>query len=243
VIRYDFDQRSEEWFRRRLGIPTSSEFDKIVTAAKWELSKQSVGYMLRLLAEWMLDAPLDGPETQWMTRGTALEAQAYRSYEFETDTETEAVGLITTDDGMVACSPDRLITGKPWGLELKAPSAPVHVGYMLDRSVDAAYLPQVQGQLLIGELERVDIQSYFPGLPTVIIPVYRDEEKIKALKRALDAFVETMLACRAKISQEWGQFPRPKPVAGGEDKFDGLGITDSDVEEIIARCHSSARRG
>ena len=242
MIRYDFPQRSEEWFRRSLGIPTSSEFDKLVTPGKWDPSKQAVGYMRRLLAEWMLDAPLDDPTTQWMDRGTQLEAQAYRSYEFETDTETEAVGLITTDDGMVACSPDRLIKGKPWGLELKCPSAPVHVGYMLDRSVDATYLPQVQGQLLIGEFERVDIQSYFPGLPTVIIPVYRDEAKIKALKQALGAFVETLLACRAKICQEWGQFPRPKPTAKqlGDD---GLGITDEDVEAIIARAHSSARRG
>ena len=58
MIRYDFPQRSEQWFRVRLGIPTASEFKRIVTPKGWKLSTQAEGYCHRLLAEWMLDAPV-----------------------------------------------------------------------------------------------------------------------------------------------------------------------------------------
>lgn len=240
MIRYDFEQRSEEWQRARLGIPTSSEFHRIVTP-KGKLSEQSAGYMHVLLAEWMLGAPLPSIETEYMQRGAELEAEAVRAYEFETGLETETVGFITDDAGQIGCSPDRLVqgdsdcalTGTQDGcLEIKCPAANTHVGHLLARQLDEKHAPQTQGQLLITGRAWVDTVSYYPGLPTVVIRTKRREDYIATLKAALDSFVETMLTCRLKITQQYGEFPIKRAVAAAMDDCGPLGVSEADVEAI-----------
>ena len=201
---YRCAQRSAAWYRLRAGIPTTSAFKRIVTP-KGKLSAQSADYMAWLLAEWMLGQPLEGPQTEWMIRGEELEDLAVKSYCFERDVEVEEVGFITDDSGLIGCSPDRLV-GPDGILEIKCPSPQVHAGYMLHREVDQEYWPQVQGQLLIAEREWVDIQSYHPALPTVILRVKRDEPYMATLRVALDQFVERMVEAREDLMQRYGPF-------------------------------------
>ena len=246
MIRYDCAQRSEEWDRLRLGIPTSSEFHRIVKGGTEYVcqscgvvsptkrkkcadcgepvisreilkpSTQAEAYMHRLLAEWYFGGPLEDPESQyksaWMERGQFLEDQAVKSYEFETGTETEKVGFLTTDDGMVGCSPDRLVVGDEGVLEIKCPSPAVHMGYMVKRSVDDDYWPQLQAQLWLSGRSWVDIESYCPPFPTVIIRVPRDEQYIGLLSVELAKFVHAMQQARTLIEKTYGPPLRSKEV-------------------------------
>jgi hypothetical protein len=225
------EQRSPAWFQVRLGIPTSSDFDKIVTP-KGKLSEQSAGYMNRLLAEWIMGAPIEDVATQYMDRGTELEERAFRSYEFDCGTTTKEVGFITTDDGMIGCSPDRLVCEFNGAVELKCPSAPVHVGHMINRTIDEKHKPQVQGQLYIGGFDWVDVQSYHPNFPSVIIRATRDEKYIENLAVALRSFVDVMLVCRVKLEQQYGPFQRMviKPATD-----DGLDVSDDDIDFMISK--------
>ena len=234
MIVHQVEQLSSEWHALRLGIPTTSEFKRIVTPGG-KLSAQSADYMHRLLAEWILAGPLDEDtfETKWMERGRLLEDEAVRSYEFETERTTETVGFITTDDGLIGCSPDRLIVGEPGLLEIKCAAPQTHIGYMLTRAVDKDYYPQVQGQLLVTGREWVDIQAYFPGLPSVIVRVGRDPEYQGLLDLALRAFVEKMLAARADLEARYGPFQRRQQPAEPEDGILGLGITDDDIDALM----------
>lgn len=238
MIRYDFAQRSEDWQRARLGIPTSSEFHRIVTPKECKLSAQSKDYMHVLLAEWILGAPLPSVETEYMIRGAALEDEAVRAYEFETGLSTETVGFITDDGGLIGCSPDRLVNVEPFVhgcdgcLEIKCPAANTHVGHMVQRALDEKHAPQTQGQLLITGRAWVDTVSYYPGLPTVVIRSQRREDYIKSLKSALDAFVEVMLKARESLTQKYGPFTREKPSAAQIE--DWLGVSDTDVDAILA---------
>ena len=250
MIRYDCPQRSEEWDRLRLGIPTSSAFHRIVkggTAYRcpacrveyetkrkkcgecgelvvpFEILKpsaQAEGYMHKLLAEWYFGAPLEDPETQyqsaWMERGQALEDQAVKSYEFETGREAEKVGFISTDDGMIGCSPDRLV-GDDGILEIKCPSPAIHMGYMLKRSVDSDYWAQIQGQMLIAGRAWVDIESYCPPFPTVIIRVPRDDQYASLLVVQLAEFVHAMIQARTLIEKTYGPPLRSKEVVTGPE--------------------------
>lgn len=224
-------QNTPAWLQARLGIPTTSEFHKVLTPTG-KLSSQSCGYMHWLLAEWMLGVPLESDQTQWMERGGALEDQAVASYEFERDIVTERVGFVTTDDGMIGSSPDRLAGDGL--LEIKCPLAHTHVGYMLTRAIDEKYKPQVQGQLWVCEREWVDLQSYYPGLPTIIIRVNRDERYIAELSAALSSFVEVMLKSREEITQKYGPPAQPKVQAESVDGLEALGITNEDVAAIMA---------
>ena len=187
----DCEQGSVEWFRARLGIPTASQFDQIVTPTG-KLSKSADKYAYRLLAERLLNAPMTPVEGQeWMERGRELEPMAARQYEFLQDCEVERVGFITTDDGRLGASPDRLVKGKAVGVEIKCPAPHTHLRYLLEGAADS-YRPQVQGQMLVAELERVDLYSYHPMMPACLIATPRDAAFIRLLSDALAEFNERL---------------------------------------------------
>jgi hypothetical protein len=206
MIIHNVEQGSPEWLAARLSIPTSSEFDRIVTP-KGKLSAQSDKYLYRLLAEWITGAPLEDVQTEWMIRGHELESEAVSSYEFERGVACQKVGFITNDDGTVGTSPDRLV-GDDGLLELKCPSPAIHVGYMISRSLGTEYWPQVQGQLLLTGREWCDIQSYHPQFPSVIIRVKPDEGYQEALREALRCFVEDLTRLKQELQTNYGVVPK-----------------------------------
>src|SRR6516162_6673432 len=68
---YRMEQGSGEWYAKRLGIPTASNFHKIITPKTAELSKSAVPYMYKLLAERLLNEPSDDElgYVQWVRDG------------------------------------------------------------------------------------------------------------------------------------------------------------------------------
>jgi hypothetical protein len=188
----DVEQGSDQWHRIRLGIPTASCFDRIVTPKKCQVSASAYKYALQLVAETLLNEPTASVDASaWMERGRELEPQAVRQYEFTQEVKTLQVGFITTDDGSMGCSPDRLIVdpNKRIALEVKCPSPATHLGYLLDGKPDE-YKPQVQGQILIAELDRADFYAFHPRMPPALIQTVRDDEYIDKLCSALGAFNE-----------------------------------------------------
>jgi hypothetical protein len=57
---YRCEQGSMDWYRLRMGIPTASQFHKIVTPGG-KLSEQRHAYMYRLIAERLLMESMDQP--------------------------------------------------------------------------------------------------------------------------------------------------------------------------------------
>lgn len=211
--RMDIVQGSDAWLAARLGVVTASEFDQILTPAKLELSKSSARYMYRKLGEWMLGAPLEAFVSPWMERGKDLEPEAIRYYEMERDCETQPVGFISTDDGSIGCSPDRLI-GTTGVLELKCPSLEVHVGYMLDPvSLAAEYRLQTQGEMWVSGRHQGDIMSYYPGFPAVIVPLKPEEKVFAAFETHIPAFVRMMLLAQVSLLQRYGELRRERLIA------------------------------
>lgn len=234
--RYDFPQRSPEWTAVRLGIPTSSEFKRIITPKTGKLSEQAKAYMHRLLAEWMLGTPVIGYEGEAMYRGAEMEPEAVAAYEFETDSITEKAGFVTDDRGLIGCSPDRLVIGEQRGLEVKCPiSGAVHVGHLFELAIDEKHYPQVQGCIWLMDYQAWDVMSYYPALPNSIIRCHRDVKYIGNLSAALDAFVETMLKARESIVQRYGPYPLSKPaIKEAAAVEDWLGVSEADVDAILA---------
>jgi hypothetical protein len=210
MIIHDVAQGTPEWLSLRLGIPTASEFHKIITPAKGDLSKSARKYAHYLVAEAVLREPLESLDhLQWIERGKLLEPQAVQQYEFTYDVETRAVGFITTDDGRMGCSPDRLVVGQRRGVEIKCPAPQTHIGYLLD-GMDTDYKPQVQGQLLVAELEIIDLYSFHPAMPPVLISTERDEPYIAKMRTALDDFCDMVaeMVQRARASGFFDERPR-----------------------------------
>jgi hypothetical protein len=191
AIIHEMVQGSDEWFAARLGIPTASEFHRIITASKGDLSKSAGKYAHALVAETLLGRSLAKPPgTSWaMERGRQLEPLAVAQYAQENKVEVRRVGLVTTNDGRVAASPDGLIIGTRGGLEVKCVLDDNHVGIWADGPGDD-YRQQVQGNLAVAELEHWDLYAFHPVLPAVRIRTYRDEPYIAKLGIALGQFLD-----------------------------------------------------
>jgi hypothetical protein len=184
-------QGSPEWIAARLGIPTASNFDKILTPGG-KLSESARKFAYYLAAEHLLNRQLDSLDyLEWVARGKELEPDAVQNYEFLQDVKTRKVGFITTNDGRIGASPDRLIVGANGGLEIKCPSPQVHVGYMID-GFGKAYKVQVQGQMYVAELDFVDRYSFHPEMPPFLERTVRDEPFITQLADALNQFSDDL---------------------------------------------------
>lgn len=198
---HEVEQRSPEWEALRLGIPTASAADRILTPAKLRPSSQAGTYRNQLLAEWLLGHPIDwGGSSQFMERGTAMEPEARARYEFDHDVEARVVGFLGTDDGWFGGSPDSLV-GDDGGLEIKCPAIHTHIGYMLDpAALMSEYRGQVQAYLYITRREWWDLMSYHPELPPVVERVYPDPEYLAAFDAVLKGFVADLEDCREKLA-------------------------------------------
>lgn len=196
---HDVEQGSLEWHELRLGMPTASNFHRIITPARLERSKQARAYAFQLVAEkLLLESSQSLADTEWMERGRELEPQAIQQYEFTKEVETKRVGFCTTDDGRYGASPDRLIVGRPGGVEVKCPSPHVHLSYLVD-GPGADYRIQKQGQILVCEFDFADFYSFHPALPPADIREHRDEAVIAALKDGLEWFLDMRDEIEARV--------------------------------------------
>ena len=199
IIYWEMEQQSPEWFEKRLGIPTASRFDKIITPAG-KASSQADDYANTLVAEWLMGAKVDIDQNYWMQRGVELEPEAVAAYEFEHDMDTQTVGFVTTDDGWIGASPDRMV-GDDGIVEVKCPAPHTHIGYLLKNELPGGYRAQVQGQLMVTERQWCDWISYHPDMPTVVVRVYRDEEYIEQLRILADKLTEQIRSKRQSLTE------------------------------------------
>lgn len=184
----DCEQYSEPWWEARRGVPTASNFKRIITPATGKLSAQADDYICELIAEKYHIGAMDelsGPATAAMRNGTETEPEARRWYCLEQD-DVREVGFIMTDCGRFGCSPDGLV-GENGGLELKCPVGKTHIRYLLDGHLPDEYKAQVHGSLIVSGRAWWDFLSYVPGLPPFKIRVEPDDFTDK-LRAALEVF-------------------------------------------------------
>ncbi|HTS05743.1 MAG TPA: YqaJ viral recombinase family protein [Candidatus Eisenbacteria bacterium] len=185
------EQGSNEWIAARLGLPTASNFEKIITPGG-KLSTSSRKYACFLAAEKILNRQLESLDhLEWVQHGKMHEEAAAQNYEFVQDVKIRKCGFITTDDGRVGASPDRLIIGAKGGVEIKCPAPWTQIGYIVDGFGDA-YKCQVQGQMWVSELDFVDRYAWHPELPPALQRTERDEPFIKLMSDAITKFCDDL---------------------------------------------------
>ena len=231
-------QGTRAWLTLRAGIPTASAFDKIITPGgkdgKPKPSASREGYMNHLLAERILNQPLDTFQSADMAHGNEFEAQAVASYEFQQDCETQQIGFVTNFDGKVGCSPDRFIVQHPEGaLECKCPRPATHVAYLLaSMGAGKEYKVQLMGQMWICEKEWIDVLSYAPGMPQALYRVYRDDEFIAELSAHVLSFAREL----EEKSSEFAERGWIKPAAEEEEAADPF-LTQADIDWAMNRSY------
>ena len=197
MIILDVVQGSPGWLAARAGIPTASNFDKIVMA-RGERSAQAQKYLYQLAGERLLGAPSETYQNGAMLRGKELEPLARAAYEFISDNPVTEIGFCLDDIKRYGCSPDGLV-GVDGLIEIKCPSLSVHVEYLDKGGLPIAYFQQVQGQMLVTGREWCDFFSYYPGLPPLLIRAERDEKFLKLLEKELVVFCEKLDALTKRL--------------------------------------------
>jgi len=195
-IIYNVDQGSPEWFLIRQGIPTASEFSRLMTGANRQFSVAAHKYAAEKVAE-IITGQQQGSDyvSDDMLMGNIIEQEAAESYEFTNEVRTEKVGFVTDDEGRYGCSPDRFV-GR-WGIvEIKRKNPTDMVKFLIERRIDPAHIPQIQGNLLVTGRLWCDWHLYNENMPRLTIRTWRNERYISDLRQDLDMFSKLI---RAKL--------------------------------------------
>ena len=232
VFEWAIQQGSADWFKLRAGIPTASEFDKIITPKRGELAEARHKYACRLIAERLMNWQAESLDSiEHIEAGKANEPLAVAQFELVNEVETRAVGFVRTNDLRFGASPDRVMGVAPdlsrveCVVEIKCPTVPRQFEYNL-LGHDAAYRCQVMGQLYVAEADKALFYSYHPRMPPYAVETGRDEAFIAKLRDALEQFSDELEALTAKaralgIYQPFELLLTPTDVAAAAGGFTG----------------------
>lgn len=209
IIETSFAQGSDEWLRAKAGIPSASNFDKIVMPSTGKPSKSQGPYSRRLAGEKRLGiAVSDFKSSAAMKRGLELEAEArallslpgFKDGIYD-NVEVQEVGFCYTDNKKIGCSPDGLI-GDDGGLEIKCRDLEKHIKYLLTKKLLPADWCQCQGELYVTGRKWWDFMAYYPGLDPLIVRVYPDTVFITKLHLELIKFCEELQGVIGKLRRD-----------------------------------------
>ena len=191
---FDIIHNTDQWYDARAGLATTSSFDKILTPSG-KLSAQADSYANTIIAELMLGRPIERNfDTYAMQWGREHEGDAANLYMFDTGLDVIHGGFFTNDELTLGTSPDVIVLDgeEQVGLaEIKCPENPaVHVEFLLQKTINPKYKPQVFGQMLVTGFDWVDWFSYYPGMPCNRIRTHAsdDPDYMDKLREALDGF-------------------------------------------------------
>ncbi len=200
-------QGTPEWFNARRGVPSASNFSRIMTQKTCKLSAQAEEYICELIGDVMgtlLPPWVENYTNSAIRWGEQTEGEARAFYAMERNVDVQQVGFCTTDDGRFGASPDGLV-GEDGGLELKCPLPRTHTAYLLSAklhgpSVPDDYKPQVHGALIVTGRKWWDFMSYCPGMDPLIVRTEPDAYTEK-LRAALEEFYPRYMKALAAIRQ------------------------------------------
>lgn len=210
MIIHDCEQLSPEWWSLRAGVPTASDFSRIITAKDGLPSKSQQAYAEELAKDLQCQNPnyfteLGKPLNVHVQRGRNLEEEAVAWYAMTRRVDVEKVGFVTTDCKRFGCSPDSLILDRATkrylgGVEIKCPAKDKHEANVKKGVLPLEYKAQVHGCLAVTGLPYWIFLEYCPDstVPTLCLKVEPDAFT-EALKVQLEAFWLILEAEKAKL--------------------------------------------
>ena len=223
---YDqLEQGTDEWLQARAGILTASTIGQLITAKtiKPAMNDRSRGLCQTLIAERITGHVEPVFPNRAMARGTLLEPEARRIYAEQTGQDVTEVGFarLDTDTYTLGSSPDGLVDDDG-GIEIKSPSAKVHVSTVLSGTIPDYNRAQVQAFLHVTGRAWCDFISYLPGEPLCIIRDHPDPRWQNAIRSAAEQFEETARNATARYETATHGLPRTPhwdPLDTGEEIY------------------------
>ena len=191
IVMTGVKQYSPKWRKARLGIPTASQFFRIVDTSG-NPSKSRTKYLSELATEAITGVLVgNNYQSYAMKKGHEKEADARSLFEMIQEVEVAEVGLCYKNtQKKYSMSPDGLMENT--GLEIFSPECWTHIECLRHphKSIAiASKFQQIQGSLFISGFDYYWFMVYYPGLAPLIQRVSRNEEFIGKLDKELETFV------------------------------------------------------
>jgi predicted phage-related endonuclease len=192
-------QGSAEWLQARCGVITASNFSKVFTTTG-KLSTSRDGLINQLIAENLTGKPTEMFKSEAMQRGNDLESTARMIAELKLGVSIEEVGLIKMADYEIGCSSDGLFGDT--GIEIKCPLPATHCAYLRANKLPSTYVQQVQGTMLVLNMQHYFFISYHPDMKPLIIEVQRDDELLALAEPLLIETAEIIKSETLRLRKE-----------------------------------------
>ena len=186
------EQRSEEWFKARLGKVTASNLSNVMATTKTSESAYRKNYRHQLITERLTGKQVEIPINQAMQHGIDTEGEARDFYVFKY-ADVEEIGFVDHPTiHMSGASPDGLV-GKDGLIEIKCRQPHNHTETLISHQIPDKYKLQMYWQMACTGRKWCDYVSYCPSFPEnlkmVVIRLERDEEQIKLLEESVIKFL------------------------------------------------------
>ena len=159
------DQRTDEWFKSRLGKATASRIADIIAKTKTGPSASRENYVVQLVLERITQTKGESYSNAAMQWGTETEPLARQAYELKRGLFVDEVGFI--DHPTIAnsgASPDGLV-GTDGLVEIKCPNSATHMETLVTRKIPQKYIPQMTWQMACTGRSWCDFVSFDPRFP------------------------------------------------------------------------------
>ena len=192
------EQKSEEWFKARLGKVTASRVADVLAKTKTGYSASRDNYMAQLVVERLTNTQAETFTNAAMQWGTDQEPFARAAYEVAQNVMVEETGLVDHPTiPMAGASPDGLI-GEDGLVEIKCPNTATHIDTLLTQTVPGKYITQMQFQMACTGRQWCDFVSFDPRMPAkaqlFVKRVMRDEAFIKEIETEIKKFLAEVTA-------------------------------------------------
>lgn len=186
------EQRSDDWFKARLGRATASRFSDCLAKIKTGEAATRKAYRVDIVGERIEGVPAKTFFNEAMQWGIDNEPIARAAYELRTGDFVDECGFFQHHTLMAGASPDGLVRDDGI-IEIKCPQRSTHIEYLEKGELPSKYKAQVQGQLWITGRSWADFVSFYPTFPEhlqlMIVRVERDEDYIATLQEGIEEFL------------------------------------------------------
>ena len=194
------EQRTDEWFKARLGKVTASKIHDIMIKTKVGESTYKTKYRMQLVTERLTGKVVPIFMNNAMAHGVEYEDEAKTCYanhrKLLVGTDVRDVGMIDHPSiDMCGASPDGLV-GDDGLRDIKCPQPMTHTTTLETGEIHKRYMHQMMWQMAcVGEhIKWCDFVSYHPDFPDdlklCIKRVPRDNELIARLEEEVSTFVQ-----------------------------------------------------
>ena len=186
------EQRTEEWFRARVGKATASRIADVLAKVKTGEAATRKNYKMELVVQRLTGQPGESFTNAAMEWGTATEPQARMAYEAHTGSFVEEKGFVDHPTiEWFGCSPDGVV-GEGL-IEIKCPNSATHWSYIKANEPPQKYIIQMQSQMSVTGAKWCDFVSFDPRMPErsqlLIVRINRDEELIAEIEKEVKQFL------------------------------------------------------